>query len=153
MLPVDIAYIIYEGIGDLPHFNDADELTETVIAWRKLVAASSAVLICTPEYAFGVPGSLKNALDWTVASTVFTDKPVALITASSVGDKAHAALQHTLHALGTKLVDSLLISFIRSKMNEQQEISDLMTREAVQLLVNKLVVAIEEKDESNIKVV
>ena len=82
------------------------------------------VLICSPEYAFGVPGSLKNALDWTVSSGEFVQKPLALITAATGGDKAHAALLQTFTALSAKMVEngSLLLPFIRSKMNAEGEI-------------------------------
>jgi len=69
----------------------------------------------------------------------FSDKPVALITASSVGDKAHASLQQTLTALGTRMIDSLLISYVRMKLNEKGEITDGDTLKAVQSLVDKLV--------------
>lgn len=91
------------------------------------------------NYAFGVPGTLKNALDWTVGSVAFSDKPVALITASSVGDKAHASQQQTFIALGTQMIDSLLISYVRMKLNEQGEIIVGATLQAVQSLVGKLI--------------
>ena len=88
---------------------------------------------------FGVPGTLKNVLDRTVGSVAFSDKPVALITASSVGDKAHASQQQTFIALGTQMIDSLLISYVRMKLNEQGEIIVGATLQAVQSLVDKLI--------------
>src|SRR6185503_7019020 len=91
MIPANVTYIIYDGLGNIAPFNDAPEIPGPVQDWRDLITAADAVLFCTPEYAFGVPGTLKNALDWTVGSVVFSDKPVALITASSGGDKAHAS--------------------------------------------------------------
>ena len=91
------------------------------------------------NYAFGVPGTLKNALDRTVGSVDFSDKPVALITASSVGDKAHASQQQTLIALGTQMINSLLISYVRMKLNEKGEIVDGDLFRAVQSLVDKLI--------------
>ena len=72
----------------------------------------------------------------------FSNKPVALITASSVGDKAHASLQQTVTALGTRVIDSLLISYVRTKLNEKGEITDGDTLKAVQSLVDKLVSSI-----------
>ena len=145
MLPVDVNYIVYEGLGDIPHFNDANEIPTIVSEWRNLVATADGVLICTPEYAFGVPGTLKNALDWAVGSTAFSDKPVALITASSSGEKAHIALQHTLQALGTQLVGNLLISFVRSKLNTNGEITDKATAEAIEELVQQLLLSVTNK--------
>lgn len=72
---------------------------------RDLIKNASGIIICTPEYAFGVPGQLKNMLDWMVSSGSLVDKPVALVTASSVGSHAHAALLLTLGALSAKVID------------------------------------------------
>ena len=141
LMPPDIAYEIYDGLGSLPHFNpDINLETEhqAVNHFRTKIREADGILICTPEYAFGVPGVLKNALDWTVSSCEFNDKNIALITASSVGKKGHEALLHTLDALASKYTADqlLLISFIRSKMNAAGEIIDKETREAVNRLVH-----------------
>src|SRR5450432_4287229 len=92
MNPQEVDFFIYKGIGDLPHFVDADNIPITVSVFRKHLQDADAVLICTPEYAFGVPGSLKNALDWTVGSGDLVNKPLALITAATGGEKAHASM-------------------------------------------------------------
>src|SRR5688500_6862162 len=73
-----VSFEIYDMIGSLPHFNDAKEVPTAVQDFKNKIRLADGVLICTPEYAFGVPGSLKNALDWTVSSGEFVDKPVAL---------------------------------------------------------------------------
>src|SRR6187399_3234776 len=104
MAPQGISIAIYGGVGSLPHFNDSEVVPEAVVDFRNQVMRADAVLICTPEYAFGVPGSLKNALDWTVGSGEFVDKPVGLITASSQGEKGHAALLLILTAISSKVV-------------------------------------------------
>jgi NAD(P)H-dependent FMN reductase len=69
----------------------------------------------------GVPGTLKNAIDWTVSSMEFSHKPVALITASSLGQKAHASLIETLKVIESDMLPEtqLLISFIRTKVNSE----------------------------------
>jgi chromate reductase len=143
MVPQTIDFTIYKGLATIPAFDDTDN--EPVNQFRKLVREADAVLICSPEYAFGVPGALKNALDWTVSTGDFDQKPVALITASSVGDKAHAALLNTLTALGTNIVEggTLLISFIRAKLNDGR-FSDKPTEEAVKGVVNSLISAIQK---------
>src|ERR1041385_3095754 len=72
--------IFYNGYDQLPHFNtelDTDNAPERVKQVRDLRRTADGVVICTPEYAFGMPGSLKNALDWTVSSGEFNEKPVA----------------------------------------------------------------------------
>jgi chromate reductase, NAD(P)H dehydrogenase (quinone) len=143
MVPPNVDFAIYKGLATIPAFDDTDN--EPVNQFRKLVRESNGVLICTPEYAFGVPGALKNALDWTVSTGDFDQKPVALITASSVGDKAHASLLNTLTALGAHIVEggTLLISFIRSKLKDGQ-FSDKGTEEAVKGVVNSLISAIQK---------
>ncbi|UZJ30351.1 NADPH-dependent FMN reductase [Streptomyces endophytica] len=74
-------------IGALPHFNpdlDGEDATPpaAVAALRTAVASADALLVVSPEYAHGVPGVLKNALDWLVSSGEVVHKPVAVITAS-----------------------------------------------------------------------
>ena len=95
MAPDGVVYTIYDGLAQLPHFDpglDNDSPPERVTQLRTLLAEVDGIIICTPEYACGVPGSLKNALDWTVSSGSLVDKPTALITASTGGENAHAAL-------------------------------------------------------------
>jgi NAD(P)H-dependent FMN reductase len=140
MMPGNIDFTIYQELGNLPHFNDEDSY-EIVHEWRRLIKDADGVLICTPEYAFGVPGSLKNALDWTVSSGDFYNKPVALITASTGGDKAHASLLQTLTALTAKMTEgtTLLIPFIRSKFNERGEVTDLSMLNEIKKLIDNLI--------------
>ena len=147
MLPEDVGFFIYKGLGSLPHFDDAEEIPIAVSVWRKHLQEADAVLICSPEYAFGVPGSLKNALDWTVGSGEFVNKPLALITASTGGEKAHAALLHIFTALSAKIPEggSLLISFVRSKLNAAGEISDAQTLAAVKTVLEKLIQVAQEE--------
>ncbi|EHQ28166.1 NADPH-dependent FMN reductase [Mucilaginibacter paludis] len=140
----------YNGLATLPHFNpdlDNDTPPAPVFELRTLLKAADAVLICTPEYAFGVPGSLKNALDWTVSSGEFVDKPVALITASSVGQNAHAALLLTLGAISAKVADDakLLIPFIRTKVNSDGEVIDEEVLQALKMVLKALIGAINDQ--------
>ncbi len=121
--------IIYEEIRSLPHFDPSPdaEPTQEVVEFRKLLAETDGLLISTPEYAFGVPGVLKNALDWTVSSGELAGKPVAVITASTSGDKAHASLLLTLSALSARVLEecTLLISFVRSKIDSEGNVKDM----------------------------
>src|ERR1700748_2503132 len=87
--------LIYFSIDRLPHFNpdlDGDDLAGEVRDFRQLLSDVDGILLCTPEYAHGVPGSLKNAIDWTVSTNEFSHKPTALITASTDGRYGHQAL-------------------------------------------------------------
>jgi NAD(P)H-dependent FMN reductase len=104
---------LYEGLGTLPHFNpdlDWDEPPPPVGELRQLIGRSAGLLISSPEYAHGVPGSLKNALDWLVASIEFPDKPVALIGASAESVYVTASLQEILTTMSARLVDDASIT-------------------------------------------
>jgi NAD(P)H-dependent FMN reductase len=133
-------FVRYEGLGRLPHFDDNKEPAQEVLDLRAQISNADGVFICSPEYAFGVPGSLKNALDWTVSSGELVYKPLALITAATGGDKAHAALLHTFAALSCRIPENgkLLVPFIRSKMTGA-EITDPDTIEAIKNTLTALI--------------
>jgi len=135
---------IYKGLSGLPHFNpddDQEAVAEAVAGLRKQLKAADGVLICTPEYAMGVPGSLKNAIDWTVSSCDFRHKPVALITAASVGEKAHASLLGTLRIIEANVSDDmqLLIPYARAKINTESVITDAETLENIKKVMRAFV--------------
>ena len=136
LVPAGVSYQIYAGLASIPPFdpgNDDDYPPEPVFELRELLKQADGVIICTPEYAFGVPGQLKNMLDWTVSSGSFSEKPVALITASLGGEAAHAAMLLILGALNAQVADGakLNISFIRSKMDIEGNVTDAHTVEAM----------------------
>ncbi|WP_345951803.1 NAD(P)H-dependent oxidoreductase [Mucilaginibacter sp. PAMB04274] len=131
-LPDGVQYEIYDNIGLLPHFDPTfnhEDVPGEVVRFRRLIANADGVIICTPEYVFGLPGSLKNALDWTASSGEFNEKPVAIITASSSGENAHASLKIIMNVLTSHVPDTstLLISYIRTKINSQSQITDAET--------------------------
>src|SRR5208283_1666158 len=76
---------LFDGLAALPAFNaDLDESApEQVVSFRAMVGEADCVAISTPEYAHGVPGMLKNALDWLVGSGELYHKPVALLHVSN----------------------------------------------------------------------
>jgi chromate reductase, NAD(P)H dehydrogenase (quinone) len=112
--------------GTLPHFNDSQDTPATVNDFRKQIKEADGILICQPEYAFGVAGTLKNALDWTVGSGEFFNKPVALITAATGGENAHAAMLLTLKAMNAFIADgtTLVIPFVKAKLNVDGTVKD-----------------------------
>jgi chromate reductase len=143
LIPGDINYTIYDGLALIPPFEpglDNETPPAPVLALRQLLASANAVIICTPEYAFGVPGQLKNMLDWLVSSSSLVDKPVSLITASSSGQYAHPSLLLTLGALSANLIEgaSVLISFIRAKMDADGNITDGDTANSLKDVLNNL---------------
>ena len=142
LVPENVEFSIYNELAEIPAFNDSNEIPEPVAHFIKLLSDADGVFFCIPEYAFGVPGALKNALDWTVSSsTAFPDKPVALITAATGGDKAHAAFLLTLKAISSKIPEgaTLLLSFIRSKLNEKNGVKDIATLNSIRVVINSLI--------------
>jgi chromate reductase, NAD(P)H dehydrogenase (quinone) len=140
LVPADVDYSIYADLALIPPFdpsNDDDYPPEPVFELRELLKQADGVIICTPEYAFGVPGQLKNMLDWTVSSGSFSEKPVALITASLGGEAAHAAMLLILGALNAQVAEGarLNISFIRSKMNGDGNITDQGTAQSLKVVL------------------
>ena len=137
----DADWIIFNEIDQLPHFNpdlDKAPFPEPVIRFRKLIEEADGVLICTPEYVFSLPGSFKNAIEWTVSTTLFTNKPAALITASSSGQKAHEALGLVMQTVGVKLAakGTLLIQAPKTKLSLRGEITDPSTLLAIRGLID-----------------
>jgi len=132
---------VFNEIAQLPQFNpdsDIEPAPEKIAEFRKKLKQADGVLICTPEYAMGVPGALKNAIDWAVSSAEFSKKPVALITASSMGEKAHASLLETLKIIESKITNDtqLLISFAKTKISSDAVITDKDTLEQVKKLIS-----------------
>jgi NAD(P)H-dependent FMN reductase len=141
-----IGFETYEGLASLPHFNpdlDTDHPPAAVAEFRDQLRAADGVLICTPEYAMGVPGTLKNALDWIVSSMELSKKPVALITASSIGEHAHESLIRTLLVIESDLPESsrLLIPFVKSRIKDGK-ITDEALLEQVKAVIGSLMNAI-----------
>jgi NAD(P)H-dependent FMN reductase len=145
----EFTIILFEDIADLPHFNPDDnneQVAAAVLHFRSLLAAADAILICTPEYAHGVPGSLKNAIDWTVSSNEFYRKPTALITASTDGSYGHKALLETLKVIEAKGIEQnqLLISFAKTKINSNHQITDEATLTALKIMLKNFEQTISE---------
>jgi NAD(P)H-dependent FMN reductase len=106
--------VSYDGIGTLPHFNpDLDfegaELPSSVVEFRKAIGEADAILISSPEYAHGVPGSLKNALDWLVSGPEMPGKATGLLNASARSLFAHAALEETLRTMSADVVAGAVV--------------------------------------------
>jgi chromate reductase, NAD(P)H dehydrogenase (quinone) len=110
LAPPGVAVHLYDGLGELPHFNpDTEEqgLSPSVAQWRKALATSDAVLIAAPEYGHSLPGVLKNAIDWVIGSGELEGKLVALTASTPAPDRGRlglGALRDTLRALSARIV-------------------------------------------------
>jgi NAD(P)H-dependent FMN reductase len=98
---------LYDSLPDLPAFiPDQQPVPGAVADLLGRTGAADAVLICTPEYAGGLPGSLKNLLDWTVGGGELYDKPVAWLDVANPGrgEGARSQLSVVLAYVGARIV-------------------------------------------------
>lgn len=128
---------IFEDLAGIPHFNpdlDTENPPEQIASFRNKIIEADGIIICTPEYVFSLPGSLKNALEWCVSTTIFSNKTTGLITASASGEMAHDQLSLIMKTLEAKFESStqLLIQGIRGKINDEGEITNKETEIALQ---------------------
>ncbi len=84
--PDGVTVTVYDGLGDLPHYNEdldtEDAPAPPVVALRAAAAQADAALVVTPEYNGSIPGVLKNAIDWLsrpYGNGALKDKPLAVI--------------------------------------------------------------------------
>jgi len=127
---------IIDDLSILPHFKTAltdKDTPEIITKFREKIKNADGVIICTPEYVFSIPSGLKNMIEWCVSTTVFSEKPIGLITASASGVKAHEALKLIMETIQTHFTPdtTLLIQGIKGKVNEAGEISEPNTMNAL----------------------
>src|SRR5689334_16513858 len=106
LAPPQVEIVLTNSLGRLPHFNpdlEADEPAE-VRAFKDEIKGAAGLLFSSPEYAHGMPGVLKNALDWLVSGEEFVHKPVALVNASPRATHAQAALTEIVTVMSGRIV-------------------------------------------------
>lgn len=122
LAPPQIAVTVFSGLGALPLFNpDHDTHPPSAVAeLRSRVAEADALLIASPEYAHGITGTIKNALDWLVSFEAFAGKPVAVLNASPRAHHADAALREVLRTMAAAIVEpaSVTIPLLGTKLDE-----------------------------------
>jgi len=103
---------LFGSLGEIPLFNPDIEATDppAVANLRTQILAADGILIASPEYAHGVTGVLKNALDWMVGCEAFVDKPVALFNASPRAVHAQASLRETITVMSARIIDAASIT-------------------------------------------
>jgi chromate reductase, NAD(P)H dehydrogenase (quinone) len=115
LAPASVLVTLYSGLDSLPFFNpDLDqesmEAPPAVRDFRARIGEADALFICSPEYAHGVPGVLKNALDWLVSAPEIVDKPIGLVNASPRSTHAPASLAETLRTMSTTIVPAASVT-------------------------------------------
>jgi chromate reductase, NAD(P)H dehydrogenase (quinone) len=134
LLPSNVDLAVWEGLGDVPLFNEDLEsgpVPSGVADMRETVAASDAVLIVTPEYNQSVPGVLKNALDWAsrpYGQSVLTGKPIAVVGTSPLPTGAGSALadvERVVRVLRADVVEAeLTIPAVHTRFDDEGHIAD-----------------------------
>ncbi|MDR6884655.1 NAD(P)H-dependent FMN reductase [Bacillus sp. 3255] len=153
MMPPGVVYRVYDELGNLPHFNPDSDVEESgphkaVAEWREQLRSADAIVICTPEYARGVPGSLKNALDWIVSSGEFMNKPTAVISASphpEGGATALASLILTLKMMSAMIPEeaTLAVPFASKKLGSDGDVIDVGTVSSLRGLIRGLLQSLD----------
>ena len=128
LAPPGLDIVPFDGIAGLPFFNpdlEGDRVPDSVAAFRAVIGDADGLLISSPEYARGVAGVMKNALDWLVGSFEFPDKPVALINTSPRAVDALAALTLTLETMSARLVREACVTLpLLGKATDENRIAD-----------------------------
>ena len=121
LAPENVRIEHYEGVGLLPHFNPdlAEAPPASVLELSARIGAADGLLISCPEYARGIPGSFKNALDWLVGNAEFPEKPVALFNTSARASAAQAALRLVLTTMSARLIEeaSITVELLSRKLD------------------------------------
>lgn len=113
LLPPEAELVLFDGLKDIPPFDEDDELAPApaVSRWRDALAGADALLFATPEYNASIPGQLKNAVDWAsrpIESAALRNKPAAVIGASTGmfgAVWAQAELRKALATAGARVID------------------------------------------------
>ena len=124
LAPPPIEIKLFSGLGDLPLFNPdlEHQPPNAVETWRLAVAEADALLIASPEYAHGISGSMKNALDWLVSSESFAYKPVAVFNAAPRAHHAQQALKETLRTMSATLIEEACVSIFVPALHHGEQL-------------------------------
>ena len=143
---------IYDGLGSIPAFdpmlsdNQVPSIVDDII---EKMTSSSGIIICTPEYAHGIPGALKNTLDWLVNSVELVLKPVAVMSVSTSGlggYRAHSSLIQVLSAMNWNVVieASLSLPYAKNRFDQNLTLTDAITRKRLDVSLSAFRRAIDE---------
>lgn len=141
---------IYNDLKTLPHFDPELSLENPprkIIEFRKSIEEADGIIICTPEYVFSIPSGLKNAIEWCISTTIFSEKPVGLITASAHGQKGHEELQLIMKTAMAKFTKetTLLIQGVKGKIDLDGNITDFETENKLNHFIKSFKAIITEQ--------
>lgn len=151
LAPRDMKVSVFDGLNLIPHFNpDLDKVPapETVAHFRNLIKLADGLIISSPEYVHGVPGSLKNALDWLVSSGEQSGKPLLLLSVSGGGgEKVHEQLTEILTVMEVKVISGakLFTGVVRKAFDAQGNLTGSEVTEILKRSLEKLNLAIKSE--------
>jgi len=144
LVPPGLHIVVCGDLGSLPLFNPDLEASppRTVVRFRAAIGFADALLVASPEYAHGISGVMKNALDWLVSYEGFVAKPVALINTSARARHAHESLLEVLKTMSATVIQeaSVTVPLLGSCTTEDEMVST----PAVALLIRSALIALGE---------
>ena len=143
LAPQSLAVEVLSGLAEIAPYNQDLEVQPppAVAALRARVGASDALIIASPEYAHGVSGVMKNALDRLVSYEGTEHKPVAQVNTSPRAHHAHDALRETLATMSVDIVAgaSLTVPLLGTCATTQEMIASPQVRTAIAEMLDALV--------------
>ncbi|MGE0040399.1 MAG: NAD(P)H-dependent oxidoreductase [Vicinamibacterales bacterium] len=142
LAPPDVRITVSRAVAGLPLFNPDLEATlpAAVAAFHAEVGAADALIVASPEYAHGVTGVIKNALDWLVGFEPFIDMPVAVWNASPRAYHADGALRETLTTMSAHVVEeaSVTLPLLGGVQDEDAMVASAEVADAVSAALEAL---------------
>ena len=150
LAPEGMTIQVFDRLRDIPPYDgdqDTPTAPEPVAALRSAIAGADALLLVTPEYNFGIPGVLKNAIDWASrppGKSCLNTKPAAILGASPglMGTvRAQMALRQSLMFTETYVLmkPEVLVTRASEKFDASGRLHDEQTRGFVRQLLDALV--------------
>ena len=135
---------IFNDLKSLPHFDpelSTDNPPKIIVEFRNAIEKSDGIIICAPEYIFSIPSGLKNAIEWSISTTIFSNKPCGLITASASGQKGHEELQLIMTTAMAKFTNdtTLLIQGVKGKFDEKGNLTDFEIIKRLDFFINSFI--------------
>jgi chromate reductase, NAD(P)H dehydrogenase (quinone) len=142
LAPKPLQVTVFTAVGRLPLFNpdlEADP-PPSVQEFRTAVAQANALLLASPEYAHGISGAMKNALDWLVSFEGFINKPVAAINTSPRAQHAYASLKEILQTMSASILPeaSASIPLLSKCITEEAMLDSPEVRKKIQSALSAL---------------
>jgi len=139
LAPSSMRISVFGGLGELPPFNVDLEASPPVpvLGFRAVVAAADALIIASPEYAHGISGVMKNALDWLVSFEGTVGKPIALVNTSPRAHHAYDALREVLQTMSTSILAGAHMSLplLGACTTEEAMLANPEVRDAIRRLL------------------